>query len=74
MTTRQIARAYGNDDVRDADNDVDDDDDDEKEKRSLEVHDIAIPLAGVDSSNCLSTFVISVMALHKSTIERVDIL
>lgn len=54
MTTRQIARACGNDDVRDADNDVDDDDD--KEKRSLEVHDIAIPPAGVDSSNCLSTF------------------
>lgn len=74
MTTRQIARACGND-VRDADNDVDDDDDDdEKEKRSLEVHDIAIPLAGVDSSNCLSTFVISVMGLHKSTIEHVDIL
>lgn len=61
MTTWQIARACGNDDVRDADNDVDDDDDNDKEKRSLEAHDNAIPLAGLDSLNRLSTFVISVM-------------
>lgn len=49
MTTWQIARAYGDDDVRD--DDVDDDIDD-GEKRSLEARDIAIPLAGVDTASC----------------------
>lgn len=50
MTTWQIARAYGNDDVvRDDDVDVVVD---VEERRSLEARDIAILLAGVGTSSC----------------------
>lgn len=58
MTTWQIARTYGNDDVRNDDVDVDGDVDDE-ERRSLEERDIAIPFAEVGILYCPMAYFIN---------------